>query len=72
MKIYFMMIYIDILFVDLNLRCIYDKNNSKIMAMILKAKYEYKMTYDKLKMKYIFNFIKNRLKKRKIRKKVEK
>lgn len=51
---------------------IYDKNNSKIMAMILKAKYEYKMTYDKLKMKYIFNFIKNRLKKRKIRKKVEK
>lgn len=30
LKIYFMMIYIDILFVDLNLRCIYDKNNSSI------------------------------------------
>ena len=29
LKIYFM-IYIDILFVDLNLRCIYDKNNSSI------------------------------------------
>lgn len=30
LKIYFMMIYIDILFVDLNLRFIYDKNNSSI------------------------------------------
>ena len=30
LKIYFMMIYIDTLFVDLNLRCIYDKNNSSI------------------------------------------
>lgn len=27
LKIYFMMIYIDILFIDLNLRYIYEKNN---------------------------------------------
>jgi hypothetical protein len=30
LKTYFMMIYIDILFIDLNLRCIYEKNNSTI------------------------------------------
>lgn len=30
LKIYFMMIYIDILFIDLNLLCIYEKNNSTI------------------------------------------
>ena len=30
LKIYFMMIYIYILFIDLNIRCIYDKNNSSI------------------------------------------
>ena len=30
LKTYFMMIYIDILFIDLNLRCIYEKKNSTI------------------------------------------
>lgn len=30
LKFYFMMIYIDILFIDLNLHCIYEKNNSSI------------------------------------------
>ena len=39
---------------------------------IFSSKSKFKTLLDKLKMKYIFNFIKNRLKKRKIRKKVEK
>ena len=47
---------------------VYDKNYTKIIAMLLKARYEYEITYDKLKMKFIFKFIKDRIKKRKIRK----
>ena len=49
----------------------YDKSYSKFVAMVLKAKYEYKITYSNLNIKFIFKFIKNRFKKRKIRKKIE-
>lgn len=50
----------------------YDENYPRIVAIVFKAKYEYLTIYSKIRLKWIVKFINNRIKKRRIRNKLEK